>query len=96
MQASETVSITENTMLYSTHYHTIHLTIQHNSIIFVLEPSNGIRLTDFLCNTNFAPAVFAFSNSSTWPGKNDIEVHYPLEHMHSANIKRYRRRKAND
>ena len=77
--------ITENTMLYSTLYHTAHLTVQHNRIILILEPSNRIRLSHFLRNTNLTPAVLALRNSSTRPCENDIKVHYPLEPLSNVN-----------
>ena len=56
------------------------LAVQHNSIILVLEPGDSIRLADLLVNTNLTSAMLALGNSATWSCKDNIKVHYSVNH----------------
>src|SRR5271154_3703412 len=59
-------------------YSSTTLTIQHNSIILVLEPANSIRLTHFLMHPDLTTAVLALPNTSTRSSKDHVEVHYQV------------------
>jgi hypothetical protein len=66
-------------------------TYHNDGIVLLLEPVDGVLPSDLVLGTNLGRSTFATSDSATWTGKADVEVHtvdayaclnkFPLSHF---------------